>query len=126
MCDAQEGGQLKIISNSSHGNSKMLAPTSFYPLHPILCPRHSPWRLWQQSILLRCHESDVDCIEDYHDGEQNEYDLENLDNGRMSSCFIVASPRGCNTMAWRGARYSPKIACLFSKFDSLLDKPPYV
>lgn len=68
----------------------------------------------------------MDCIEDYHNGEQNEYDLENLDNGRMSSCFIVASPRGCNTMAWRGARYSPKIACLFSEFDSLLDKPPYV
>uniref|UniRef100_A0A8R7VC63 Uncharacterized protein n=1 Tax=Triticum urartu TaxID=4572 RepID=A0A8R7VC63_TRIUA len=31
-----------------------------YPLHCTLCPGHSPWRLWQQSILLRCRERDVE------------------------------------------------------------------
>lgn len=61
-----------------------------------------------------------------HDGEQNKNDLENLDDGWMSSCSVVANPRGCNTMTWRGARYSPKIACLFAEFDTLLKKPVYV
>ena len=45
-------------------------------------------------------ERDVDCIEDYYDGEQNEHGLENLDDGQMSSCSIVAGPRGCSTMTW--------------------------
>ncbi|KAE8790300.1 hypothetical protein D1007_35449 [Hordeum vulgare] len=46
--------------------------------------------------------------------------------GRMSNCSVMASPRGCNTMTWRGARYSPKNVCLFTEFDKLLDKPLYM